>query len=96
MCWRFAELALGEINDQHLSAIHDGADVDRASDLAQYVADGRRCQQRANLVLNRRDRFDRVALAVVRKFVQPEIPHHWIARMSQKGIAISPIGKQAG
>src|SRR5437762_344829 len=38
---RFTKLALGEIDDEDLSAVHDVANIDGALDLTEHVADRR-------------------------------------------------------
>ena len=90
-------LPLDEIDDQHLAAIHDGADIDGALDLAQHVADRGRREQRADLVLDRGHGFGGEAFAVCANSCLPEGAHDWIASSApSRRRAIVLIGQKAG
>jgi len=79
-----------------MAAIHETADLQRAPRLPEHVAQGRRAEKGADLVLHGRNRFAGKAVVVAGELVLPEAAHDRIAAVGEQPLAVRVVGEQTG
>src|SRR5207244_1320672 len=96
VCGLCTHAPLAEINDQDLSLVHDPADIDSASGLADDGADEWIADELPDLVLDRSDSLLAEARVVSGKLVVPEIPHRAVVAASEEPRSVVVVDQQAG
>ena len=89
-----ANRALGEIDEEHLALVEDGAEPQTTLFAGQEVMRLRIREERADLVLDRRDRIGPVARGVFLELLPPEPLHRFMGDVLDRSAAIGFVGQE--